>query len=195
MNDPSDSSMFQQLFDSMPSIAFVVDDDVRIKAFNHAAAGVLLEGGERAMDLQAGEAFGCAHAAESGAKCGLGPLCHRCVIRNSVGDSFRGVRASRRRTHLELLSDGERMEMYALVTASPFNFRSETLSLLVIEDISIITELTRIIPICAGCGKVRDGGDAWIRVEAYFSHQWGVDFSHGMCPDCLDEQMKKLEMG
>lgn len=45
--------------------------------------------------------------------------------------------------------------------------------------------LRGIIPICAGCKKVRDGG-TWTAVEAYVAARSGAEFSHGCCPDCLD---------
>jgi PAS domain-containing protein len=189
----ADSGMFRKLFDSMPSIAVVVDDDARITAYNRAAAGLLRDHAVSAVGTRIGEAIGCAHASESPDGCGRGPYCSRCILRNSVNDASTGAGAQRRRARLQLLNIGELQEIYALVTASPFEFNGASLVLLIVEDISIIAELTRIIPICAECGKVRDGGDAWMRVESYFSREWGVDFSHGMCPECLSVQMKRLE--
>jgi hypothetical protein len=62
----------------------------------------------------------------------------------------------------------------------------------VIEDISAIAELQRIISICSVCRKVRDDEKTWLRVEAYFKNHWDVDFSHGLCPDCYKIEMDKL---
>ena len=78
-----------------------------------------------------------------------------------------------------------KIEIYALITASPFSFQDRQLVLLVIEDISEIAELYRMIPICSVCGKVRDDKESWMRVEAYFKNNWDVDFSHGLCPGLL----------
>ncbi|MFH0726923.1 MAG: hypothetical protein V2B19_11335 [Pseudomonadota bacterium] len=71
--------------------------------------------------------------------------------------------------------------------------QNRALVLLVIEDISEIAELRRIIPICSICRKVRDDTESWTRVEAYFKNNWDVDFSHGLCPDCYKIERDKLE--
>jgi hypothetical protein len=78
------------------------------------------------------------------------------------------------------------------VTASPFEYRERSLVLLAIEDISELADLYRMIPICSICGKVRDDQESWMRIEAYFKDRWDVDFSHSLCPDCLQAEMHKV---
>jgi hypothetical protein len=63
----------------------------------------------------------------------------------------------------------------------------------VIEDISEIAELQRMIPICCICKKVRDDKESWFRIETYFKENWDVDFSHGLCPECYKIEMDRLE--
>jgi len=53
--------------------------------------------------------------------------------------------------------------------------------------------LKEIIPICSYCNKVRDDGDYWERVETYIRERTGARFSHGVCPECFDDQLKKLD--
>ncbi len=53
--------------------------------------------------------------------------------------------------------------------------------------------LRDIIPICSYCQKVRSDGDYWERVDTYIKDRTGSRFSHGVCPDCLDEQVKLLD--
>jgi PAS domain S-box-containing protein len=48
-----------------------------------------------------------------------------------------------------------------------------------------IKTLKGIVPICASCKKVRDDKGYWEQVEAYLSRHTDVQFSHGICPDCL----------
>ncbi len=43
------------------------------------------------------------------------------------------------------------------------------------------------LPICAHCRKVRDEAGAWDALEAYVRRQSGAEFSHGICPDCVQE--------
>jgi hypothetical protein len=49
------------------------------------------------------------------------------------------------------------------------------------------------IPICSVCRQVQDEKESWSRIEAYFKKQWDVDFSHGLCPECYQNEMAKLK--
>jgi hypothetical protein len=82
--------------------------------------------------------------------------------------------------------------VYPLITASPFNYDGQPLTMLLIEDIREIAELQRLIPMCCKCRKVRDQQNSWIKLEGYFKTTWDVDFSHGFCPECLAEEMKMI---
>ena len=55
-----------------------------------------------------------------------------------------------------------------------------------------IRQLKDIIPICTYCHKVRDDGDYWERVETYIRERTGSRFSHGVCPECFDDQVKVI---
>jgi hypothetical protein len=45
--------------------------------------------------------------------------------------------------------------------------------------------LSGLLPICAGCKKIRDETGQWRSVEAYVEDRSTVQFSHGICPDCV----------
>jgi len=47
-----------------------------------------------------------------------------------------------------------------------------------------IRALKGLLPICATCKKIRDGGGHWHQLEAYITRHAEVKFSHGICPDC-----------
>jgi len=53
-----------------------------------------------------------------------------------------------------------------------------------------IKRLEGIIPICSYCKKIRDDKQSWHQLEEYISAHSEAMFSHGACPDCLEEQMK-----
>lgn len=55
-----------------------------------------------------------------------------------------------------------------------------------------IKQLKGIIPICSYCKKVRNDTESWQQLEAYISDHSDALFSHGICPVCLDEEMKKV---
>jgi PAS domain-containing protein len=44
--------------------------------------------------------------------------------------------------------------------------------------------LSGLLPICAGCRKIRDETGRWLSMEAYVEGRSTVQFSHGICPDC-----------
>jgi hypothetical protein len=41
------------------------------------------------------------------------------------------------------------------------------------------------LPICASCKKIRDEEGQWNHLETYFSEQFAVTFTHGICSDCV----------
>ena len=194
MNETEERDMLRAVFDVLPSMVFVVDQDVRIQEYNAAASDLLMAERKTILKQRAGEILHCVHSSEVQEGCGKAPFCEDCIIRNSVTEAFEGNRIVRRRTRLELFRDENKMVMYALITASPFSFQGRSLALLVLEDISEIAELQRLIPICAVCKKVRDDKASWIRIEAYFMNSWDVDFTHGFCPDCLEIEIDKIRV-
>lgn len=44
--------------------------------------------------------------------------------------------------------------------------------------------LRGLLPLCAGCKKIREDDGYWRRLEDYFSEHANVEFTHGFCPDC-----------
>jgi len=53
-----------------------------------------------------------------------------------------------------------------------------------------IKQLEGIIPICSYCKKIRDDQNSWHQLETYISNHSEALFSHGICPDCVTEQME-----
>jgi PAS domain S-box-containing protein len=54
------------------------------------------------------------------------------------------------------------------------------------QAIQDIKTLSGIVPICAHCKKIRDDRGYWEQVEAYVGKHTEAEFSHGICPQCLD---------
>lgn len=48
-----------------------------------------------------------------------------------------------------------------------------------------VKQLSGLIPMCAGCKKIRDDGGYWEAVEAYLGRHSEAQFTHGLCPDCV----------
>jgi hypothetical protein len=56
-----------------------------------------------------------------------------------------------------------------------------------------VKTLRGLIPICAGCKKIRNDKGFWQQVEAYFEDHSEVEFSHGLCPECIERLYPELK--
>ncbi|MCP4643702.1 MAG: GAF domain-containing protein [bacterium] len=54
------------------------------------------------------------------------------------------------------------------------------------DALAHIKTLHGLIPICANCKKVRDDHGYWQRIEIYLRDHSDADFSHGLCPECME---------
>jgi tetratricopeptide (TPR) repeat protein len=54
------------------------------------------------------------------------------------------------------------------------------------EAVRRIKQLSGLIPICSCCKKIRDDAGYWQQLEVYISEHSQAVFSHGICPDCVD---------
>ena len=55
------------------------------------------------------------------------------------------------------------------------------------ELLANVKTLKGMLPICARCKKIRDDKGYWKQVEEYIRDHSEVEFSHGLCPECLKE--------
>ena len=62
-----------------------------------------------------------------------------------------------------------------------------------IHKVERIRTLEGLLPICSGCKKIRYQGEdaeeqtSWAPIEEYIGSRTPVTFSHGMCPECVDQ--------
>lgn len=61
------------------------------------------------------------------------------------------------------------------------------------RSLAEIKALRGLLPICACCKKIRDDDGLWTRVEEYISEHTDAEFTHGLCPDCYETELEKLE--
>ncbi len=55
------------------------------------------------------------------------------------------------------------------------------------KSLDDVKQLSGILPICANCKKIRDDRGYWEQVEDYIVSHSEALFSHGLCPNCVDE--------
>ena len=53
--------------------------------------------------------------------------------------------------------------------------------------------LSGLLPICAGCKKIRDTEGNWQQMEKYISAHSEAQFSHSLCPACARQYMEELQ--
>jgi sigma-B regulation protein RsbU (phosphoserine phosphatase) len=61
--------------------------------------------------------------------------------------------------------------------------RNEELS----EALAQVKELKGLLPICMFCKRIRKDKNYWQQVEEYLFEHTDADFSHSLCPECLEE--------
>ncbi|MBN2442171.1 MAG: response regulator [Spirochaetales bacterium] len=56
-----------------------------------------------------------------------------------------------------------------------------------------VKTLSGMLPICAHCKKIRDDQGYWNQVEVYIKNHSDVEFTHGICPDCISKFFPEIE--
>jgi sigma-B regulation protein RsbU (phosphoserine phosphatase) len=55
------------------------------------------------------------------------------------------------------------------------------------EALAQVKQLKGLLPICMFCKKIRNDENYWQKVEEYLAEHTGADFSHSICPECLEK--------
>lgn len=54
------------------------------------------------------------------------------------------------------------------------------------KSLAEVKLLSGFLPICSACKKIRDDSGYWNQIETYISTHSQAQFSHSLCPECLD---------
>ncbi len=60
----------------------------------------------------------------------------------------------------------------------------------ILEFTKQVRQLESFLPICSYCKQVRDDQDYWQQIENYLNSRIGTSFSHVVCPDCYESQVR-----
>lgn len=114
-------------------------------------------------------------------------------IRHEDG-SWRWLEA---RAGRQVAPDGEVIVSAAVSDVTARHEAEEHLHAQVTRNEELIKELTLaleqvkalrgLLPICMYCHKIRDEQGTWSQLEQYIVDRTDAAFSHGMCPDCLEQ--------
>ncbi len=171
----------------LPSAILLVGNDFKIIELNPAAREIFHSAPQNAIEKLCGEVLCCLHALTSQHGCGSSESCKVCVIRNSVIESSGGTSVNREPYSQKLLLDGKETLKELLVTSFPFIYEGESAIVLVLDDVTELTTLKKLLPICAKCKDIRNDKGFWQQIESYLHEHTDAQFSHSICPDCAKE--------
>jgi len=55
-----------------------------------------------------------------------------------------------------------------------------------------VQQLEGLLPICSHCKKIKSEDGRWTMMERYISDHSQAEFSHGICPDCLEKHYPEI---
>jgi len=61
------------------------------------------------------------------------------------------------------------------------------------EALERVKTLKGLVPICASCKKIRDDKGFWNQIETYIETHTDAEFSHGLCPECIQKLYPELD--
>ncbi len=175
------------VLDALPIPVFIADEETRIQDLNTAAAQMTGNPPEKVIKHLCGTVLHCLNESVSGRECGQTEHCPDCMVRRSVLEAAAGKSVVRRKAEMVLETNGQEDRRTFLISASPFEHEGRNLALVTIEDITEITDLRNILPICAHCRKIRNKDEVWENAERYIEKYANISFTHGICPDCMKE--------
>lgn len=65
---------------------------------------------------------------------------------------------------------------------------------LLLETLSDLKKLGRLLPICSHCKKIRDDKGYWNQIEAYITDHSDTVFSHGICQECAEKYYPDMDL-
>ncbi len=181
----AESGFLREVFDAIPAMLVIVDDDVRVLHLNTTASNGLGLDIKEIHHKRGGEALHCVHSLDVPEGCGRAPACQDCVIRNSIKMAVQGGKTFRKGTRMEFGTGAAKTELHLLVSAAPFHHNEKHYVLLTIENVSELIQLKSLLPICMHCKRIRNDEGYWKDVAEYFNARLDVDFTHGLCNECL----------
>ena len=186
-------SYLRNIIDAIPSAIFIVNKELQVIDFNQAASKIYNADSDIHLKKLCGEVIHCLNEKESEKICGDTEFCHECVIRNSVQRAINGKSDFKKKYKMKL-QRGETVErVYLLISSAPLKNNGQTHAILTIDDITEITELANLLPICANCKKIKRDEKFWENLESYFYKHTEIKFTHSICPDCYEELYSEFD--
>jgi signal transduction histidine kinase/CheY-like chemotaxis protein len=129
---------FQNLFQMIPLIIMMLDDQGRIIKINNAAREFIEEnsGILEYQDLFGGDVFHCIHRHDHAQGCTHGSFCNECDVRLNSQQALKGNSIVRAKGTITIENNGKINNLHLLISTSPVDYLNQRYALVVIEDIT-----------------------------------------------------------
>ena len=133
------------LFNTIPSSVMVVDEEHRIRMVNQGLEEAFEVAEKTTLESCPGDVLSCPRAVESPGCCGTLAECVRCQLRPPIAEALAGKTVPRQHCKFSFQSDGETHQLSLLVSAMPLDYRGERLAIVVLEDVTELNGLRRLL--------------------------------------------------
>ncbi len=185
-----DSDFAAFLLKTLPLALMIVNDAAKIEVINEAAQNIFNISNKEAYLQKCGDILKCINA-NTPQGCGECIACQKCILRKSVLEALSGKVVSRNKGTFHVFHQGQVKVMTLLVTASPIQYEKRTMVIVIAEDVSLITQLQGLIPICSVCHRIHDERGEWMGLEEYLMKNSEAELTHDICPVCSDKMRLK----
>ena len=152
------------LFDAIPMLALLVDSEGSVQAINDATANLLGMSAPPVSPKRPGDLLQCIHSKDVPEGCGFGPHCQTCVVRKTAMEAIHGNAVRRAKGKLEIHLEEKDRVLSVLISSAPMTYQDQHFAMVIVEDLSMLTELQGLLPLCASCKKIRDDKGYWNRL-------------------------------
>lgn len=188
-----DNEFFKTLFQIIPAGIVLADAEGFVHAINPEGRRMFCVAPFTEEPLRrGGDVLQCVNAKNG---CGSSVNCENCILRTNAVLAINGQTVSRQKGKFVAVKNNELTEFILQVTAAPLVYRQHQLAILIIEDISLITELAGLIPICSSCHNIRDEKGEWVTISKYIREHSEAELTHDYCPDCSRRLLYKRAAG
>jgi two-component sensor histidine kinase len=136
----------EHLFNSIPVMLLVVDEEYRIRKANKLSACFTGQPEHTLKEHRIGKALHCVHHTDDPKGCGYGPFCEQCTIRLTIEKTLdNGRKYHKTETHLLMHRHGKDQEVTFLLSTADISPSSSAEGSLVVAALEDITEKDRLL--------------------------------------------------
>lgn len=176
--------LYKEILNALPTPVFLVDADMFVLEYNHAAHDLLIAPARSIPGQRGGHVLSCLNAINRPEGCGRTAHCGTCGLRGALNNARTGDRRVQTRATLRLMRDGQPQDRLFIITISPFSANGEGRWLLIMDDRTEQAELEKLFPLCPSCREVRTSTEHRQSAEQYLSRNWDGDPTPCLCQDC-----------